>query len=116
MKSTKAKAFEFSRRFAKKSVKVKAGSRAFRPLRGRVHFFDKRQRNEPKKTLCAQGKSGKSSSRGFFYGTSMSHRKTPHILCGALRVCKPLTGIDIFRSKSTASCLDRSRCCGHPVF
>src|SRR5690606_13486637 len=48
--------------------------------RDRVHFFDKRQRNEPKKTLFIQGKSGKSSSRGFFYGTSMSHRKTPHIL------------------------------------
>src|SRR5690606_40047984 len=58
---------------------TKAKSRAFRPLRGRVHFFDKRQRNEPKKTLCAQGKSGKSSSRGFFYKTSMSCRKTPHI-------------------------------------
>src|SRR5690606_30041468 len=98
MKSTKAKAFEFSRRFAKKSVKVKAGSTAFRPLRDRVHFFDKRQRNEPKKTLFIQGKSGKSSSRGFFYGTSMSHRKTPHFLCGALRVCDRHRRLLIFRS------------------
>src|SRR5690606_26087543 len=34
---------------------------------------------EPRKTLCAKGKSGKSTSRGFFERASCLRRKTPHI-------------------------------------
>jgi len=34
---------------------------------------------KPKKTLCAQGKPGFSSVKGFFYKTSLSCRKTLHI-------------------------------------
>jgi len=37
--------------------------------------------------------------KGFFYATSMSHRKTPHFLCGALRVCRQHGGFAIFRSE-----------------
>src|SRR5690606_4646260 len=34
---------------------------------------------DPKKTLCAKGKSGQSASRGFFERASCPRRKTPHI-------------------------------------
>src|SRR5690606_17323316 len=51
MKSPKAKAFDLVVVLTRTSKEQK--SRAFRPLRGRVHFFDERQRNGTKENaLC----------------------------------------------------------------
>src|SRR5690606_5894061 len=81
-------------------IPIKQKSRAFRPLRGRVHFFDKRQRNEPKKTLCAQGKPGASLMKGFFERASCPREKRRTSLCGALRVRQHHNGGHIFRNKN----------------
>src|SRR5690606_3800849 len=53
MKSPKAKAFDLVLVLTRPSKEQK--SRAFRPLRGRVHFFDERQRNGTKENaLCPE--------------------------------------------------------------
>jgi hypothetical protein len=50
----------------------------------RVTFFLKRK--SPKKTLKSNSKLPSEAKPGFFDETSMSHRKTAHVLCAALRV------------------------------
>src|SRR5690606_22497917 len=52
MKSPKAKAFDLVLVLTRPSKEQK--SRAFRPLRGRVHFFDERQRNGTKENALCQ--------------------------------------------------------------
>src|SRR5690606_7639919 len=69
------------------------------PRRGERHGWRESKKRKQRKTLCANGKPGKSSSRGFFYKTSLSCRKTPHVLCGALRVWLRWISVRIFRSR-----------------
>src|SRR5690606_22122361 len=78
MKSPKAKAFDLVLSSARERKTRQEQQRFARCAAEFISLISVKE-TQPKKTLCAKGKSGKSVSRGFFYGTSMSHRKTPHI-------------------------------------
>jgi len=77
MKSPKAKAFDLFLPLARESENQ--DQERFDRCAAEFISLMSVKETEPKKTLCAQGKSGKSSSRGFFERASCPRRKTPHI-------------------------------------
>ena len=93
-------------------IEGKAQSRAFRPLRGRVHFFCWHKRNRTKENAFpVHGKPIDSLLRGFFYGTSCPLEKRRTSMCAALRVSRRRVCLKIFRSQQHGSAARREGTC-----
>src|SRR5690606_15166923 len=79
MKSPKAKASDLCTYGFGFGFPIERKSSAFRPLRGRVHFFDKRQRNETKENALCPEQTREVIVAGIFREGILPSRKTPHI-------------------------------------
>src|SRR5690606_28484853 len=79
MKSPKAKASDLCTYGFGFGFPIERKSSAFRPLRGRVHFFDKRQRNETKENALCPEQTRAVVVAGIFREGILPSRKTPHI-------------------------------------
>src|SRR5690606_17605928 len=79
MKSPKAKASDFCTYGFGFGFPIERESSGFRPLRGRGHFLEKRQKSETKENALCQQQSRQFTGEGIFLRDILSHRKTPHI-------------------------------------